>query len=395
MKLLSSPLLIAFVSSLFALSAGALESSVVINEIAWMGTTNSANDEWIELYNPTDTAVNLDNWTLKSTDDNLKINLKGTIAAKGFFLLERTDDSSVPDVAADLIYTGALNNQGTNLKLFDSNNKLIDEVDDSSGWLGGDNETKQTAERKIDASWQTSQNPGGTPKKENGVLNKIETQSIPTPTTSQVQTIIPEEKTVYPSGIVINEILPSPAGPDETNEWIEIFNQNNFSVDLSNWRIFDMVGSVKTYVFPTGTKILPENYLVLARPVSKIVLNNDADGLKLCLPDGQTIDEVVYEKAPLGKSYNRTENNDWVWSSSLTPGLKNIVETKATLVTVKETSETDKTEANGLADISQTLEPVLTENSPQSFPVILIAALTVAIFSGFIILILKNKTRKK
>lgn len=39
--------------------------------------------------------------------------------------------------------------------------------------------------------------------------------------------------TTYPSGVFINEILPNPAGADETNEWIELYNSNNFVVDLS------------------------------------------------------------------------------------------------------------------------------------------------------------------
>ena len=32
-------------------SQAANSLDVVINEVAWMGTVNSANDEWIELYN--------------------------------------------------------------------------------------------------------------------------------------------------------------------------------------------------------------------------------------------------------------------------------------------------------------------------------------------------------
>ncbi len=213
----------------------------------------------------------------------------------------------------------------------------------------------------------------------------------------QAETENPAVKTVgagfqqtYPEGIVLNEILASPAGADETNEWIEIFNQNNFSVDLSNWRIFDTVGSVKTYVFPLGTKIPAQNYLILERPVSKIVLNNEADGLKLSQPSGQAIDEVVYEKAPLGQSYNRTENNDWAWSSSLTPGSKNIVEAESTSVAPEKTPESDN---NNLAAVSQALRPIPAGNLSKSFPIVLIAASIIALTSGAIILFLKKKIK--
>jgi hypothetical protein len=37
---------------------------VVISEIAWMGTSTSANDEWIELYNNSASPVSLSGWLI-------------------------------------------------------------------------------------------------------------------------------------------------------------------------------------------------------------------------------------------------------------------------------------------------------------------------------------------
>ncbi|MCJ7786832.1 lamin tail domain-containing protein, partial [Patescibacteria group bacterium] len=141
---------------------------VGINEIAWMGTTNSANDEWVELYNNTDNSVNLDGWQLIAQDGTPKITLSGIIPANGFYLLERTNDETVPGISADLIYKGALGNNGENLKLYDSSGNLIiiDEINHQDGWPAGDNDTKQTMERST-TGWQTSENPGGTPKSKN------------------------------------------------------------------------------------------------------------------------------------------------------------------------------------------------------------------------------------
>ena len=64
-------------------------ASVVINEIAWMGTVVSSADEWIELKNNTDGEIDLTNWTLKAIDGSPEINLSGIISASGYFLLER------------------------------------------------------------------------------------------------------------------------------------------------------------------------------------------------------------------------------------------------------------------------------------------------------------------
>lgn len=167
-KILTLTFLLFFIS----LPTQANTDNIIINEIAWMGTVTSSNDEWIELYNPTDNDINIDGWTL--TWDGGNINLSGQINAKEYFLLERTDDDSVPEVAADQIYTGRLSNAGENLILKNSQSKIIDSAQFSSGWPAGDNEKKLTMERKCELgagnnanSWQNSSAEGGTPKAEN------------------------------------------------------------------------------------------------------------------------------------------------------------------------------------------------------------------------------------
>jgi len=150
--------------------------TVLINEITWMGTEISANDEWIELYNDSDQPVDLGGWILEAADSVPIINLTGTISAKGYFLLERTDDTTVPTITADQIYTGALGNTGEHLKLKDNTNNVVDDLDLTGGWPAGDNTTKQTMERTT-TGWQTSLNPGGTPKAANSTGATTEIQS--------------------------------------------------------------------------------------------------------------------------------------------------------------------------------------------------------------------------
>ncbi|MBH0230380.1 phospholipase D-like domain-containing protein [Halobacillus yeomjeoni] len=125
-------------------SHAATKHDVVINEVAWMGTTTSYNDEWIELHNPTGSTITLDGWTLNAADGSPAINLTGTIPANGYYLLERTDDSTVSGTAANLIYSGSLSNSGEILELKDAGSTLIDSVD---SWYAGDNDTKATMER--------------------------------------------------------------------------------------------------------------------------------------------------------------------------------------------------------------------------------------------------------
>ncbi|MCB0014157.1 MAG: hypothetical protein KDE34_19730, partial [Anaerolineales bacterium] len=66
----------------------------------------------------------------------------GSIPANGSFLLERTDDTTIPAVAADQIYSGALGNDGEDLVLRDNTNAIVDQVDSSLGWFSGHNEAR-------------------------------------------------------------------------------------------------------------------------------------------------------------------------------------------------------------------------------------------------------------
>ncbi len=115
----------------------ALPPDVVVSEIAWMGTTTSPGDEWIELYNNTGRPINLTGWSLNAADGAPAISLSGVISAGGYFLLERTDDDSVPGVNADLIYTGALGDDNEDLVLRDGAFTIIDRVDCGLGWFAG------------------------------------------------------------------------------------------------------------------------------------------------------------------------------------------------------------------------------------------------------------------
>jgi len=185
--------LLSFLVSLSILCAAASPGDVVINEIAWMGTQASTADEWIELYNTTEDVIDVSGWTLSAADGTPSIVLSGTVSAHAYFLLERTEDSTVSDISADQIYTGALENNPSAETLFlkDSLGKVIDTVNgNGGGWPAGNNSAKYTMERinplvsDEDANWATNDpsiartgkdadlNPvNGTPKARNSATN--------------------------------------------------------------------------------------------------------------------------------------------------------------------------------------------------------------------------------
>ena len=186
---------------------------VVINEIAWMGTAASPYDEWIELANNTNQVIDLAGWSLAATDGTPTIVLSEILPAAGFFLLERTDDDSVSDIAADLVYgtnhySWTLGNGGEHVFLKDAAGQVIDEVNADSGWFAGIASPVYCSMERVNpaasgnesANWRTNNaavsrngidaasNPiSGTPKAQNSATN---------PPTADF-TFVPEQPTTW------------------------------------------------------------------------------------------------------------------------------------------------------------------------------------------------------
>jgi PKD repeat protein len=168
---------------------------VVINEVAWMGTAASSYDEWIELYNNTDEAIDLTGWKLIQKDGpEYAIPLFGVIPPRGFFLLER-GDGSVNNIPADQVYNKAsaslLRDEGEMLLLIAPDGTIVDTVNGDGGpWPAGVKATRSTMERidplapDSDKNWCTNDGVhrnghdangdpiNGTPKARNSCTNK-------------------------------------------------------------------------------------------------------------------------------------------------------------------------------------------------------------------------------
>ena len=56
--------------------------TVVINEVAWMGTEAAARDEWIELYNNTTSTIDITGWHLIAADGSPDITFRKRILGR-------------------------------------------------------------------------------------------------------------------------------------------------------------------------------------------------------------------------------------------------------------------------------------------------------------------------
>ncbi|MBI2098787.1 MAG: lamin tail domain-containing protein, partial [Candidatus Wildermuthbacteria bacterium] len=262
-------------------------NEIIISEVAWMGGLSSAglgaSDEWIELKNLTNKPINIDGWQVVDQDESIQAVFKAgsVIPANGFYLLERTNDDSVPGVTADLIYTGALTNNDEGLRLFASDCSLIDEVLAKPNWPAGDNSSRRTMQRNEDLTWSTfgggaSSGVLGTPKRENGVA-----WASPQPQGSQSsgggssggssgggsggggssgsdnQSGVPTQ-----ADVLITEIQITGGAGKTDNDFIEIFNPTSSSVNLNGHRLVKRTktgtsdSSIKSW---TSDTIIPAN----------------------------------------------------------------------------------------------------------------------------------------
>ena len=210
----------------------------MINEIAWAGTLASAHDEWIELHNPGSQSIDLNDWVLTDGGD-INVSLSGTISSRSFYLLERTDDTTISDIGADRIYTGALRNSGEVLWLKDPTGATVDSANKSGGsWPAGDVTLHASMERigrgDTPGNWRTYAGYGGvghdaggnpiagTPRHPNSSFGPTPTSTTFTPTPIPTRIL---------GKVRINEVLIRPhydwegdgkAGTGD--EFIELYN---------------------------------------------------------------------------------------------------------------------------------------------------------------------------
>ncbi len=274
------------------------------------------NSEWVELYNNSGTAISLSGWYIEEGSEE-KTTLDGQIPVHGYFLLENPK--------------GNLNNSGDIIFLYDAAGRLVDRVTYGK-WNDGN--TSDNAPAAFDGASVARKNfeHWGSDNTNFFVTTSPSPNGPNVFTSAQAQTknnaiIAAAPVITASSSVMLNEILPNPAGPDETKEYMELSNNGETPINLFGWRLTSQ--NHKNYFFSTTSTIGAKDFLVLYRPESKIALHNTGgDFVELYDAANRLVDKVVYEdKAEDDFSYARfsVTTSVWKWTKALTPSRANIL----------------------------------------------------------------------
>jgi len=290
------------------------DDAIVISEFLPNPAGKDSKQEWIEIMNSSGADCSLYGWQV---DDQEGGSNKYTIVSHE--TIPHNEYLLLPSWKTKL----NLNNRDDSIRLFNQNDKLIDEIiyedapEDQSYALN--NETN-------DFLW--TEKP--TPLTKNVFLKPKEKLEKSTNNKNE-QTKSSKDKNKIENGTLSNqlritEIFPNPKGEDKGREWIEIFNDSDTQVKLGNWKLKT---ENKSYNFKNIT-IKEKKYLVLYSKDLGFSLKNTKGKFILSDFDNNEISSVTYDDSFEAKSFmeitnieNGELNKSWIWTEDTTPGDEN------------------------------------------------------------------------
>jgi len=295
-------------------------TTIVISEIS-MGTSASASNEFVELYNNAKTDIDVSNWTIYYKSSTGKTWTKkaslpqNTIIHSHDYLLIASELSG-----ADVKLSSGLAQTGGTVQLRDTNGTNIDMV----GWGTADTSELQaaTAAQADEVVYRQFDDQTQTMIDSDNNFSDFDISSTATPKLPPaIEIPAPDITTTYPV-ISLSELLPDPVAPqsDTSDEFIELYNPNNTEVNLSGWILKDAGGA--SYILKDKT-IPSLGYLTITSAESSLSLNNSGDSIYLYSPDNNLVDESAdYGNAKPGLSW-AVVGNSWSWTVSPTPNAAN------------------------------------------------------------------------
>lgn len=350
--------------------------SLVISQLK----ITSSNGQFVTLYNATNTALDMskfqleyfNNYDLSKATSSRLIALSGIVPPHGYFMIN--------DNAMQLCFQLTINSASLG---FSSTAGMIEvlaftqsavggsvepELQDFVGWSKTSAVGAQTVPSNTNAfllrqpvnsqnnpainnpgsgSWQTVQPDISNP------CNLVTTSLVPTSVKTGLNQLLPTSEVPATivmagedSGVVsatipssdiglmspsVSELLPNPSGTgnDTTDEFIELYNPNSQSFDLSGFSLQTGTTTTHNYVFPSGTLLTARGFKAFYSSDTKLSSSNTGGQAKLLDPFGNQISvSNIYGSAKNGVAW-AVAKGKWYWTETPTPGKANIIKEPA------------------------------------------------------------------
>ena len=125
--------------------------------------------------------------------------------------------------------------------------------------------------------------------------------------------------------IRLNEISPAPADP-----WIEIANTGSTPIDLAAWSLTDDGNTPRKFVFASGQKLSPGQFITVNATNSGVTLTTNGGALFLHDPSGNRVDALTYGWIPAGFALGRASDARWTLTTTATKAATNVTAGLAT-----------------------------------------------------------------
>ncbi len=131
---------------------------------------------------------------------------------------------------------------------------------------------------------------------------------------------------VKANGVVVNELVAqnSTGTRDEAgdyDDWIELYNNNSYPVDLSGFNLSDNTSNLTKWQFPVGSVINPFDYMIIwadEEPAegqlhANFKLSVSGESVTLSDPTLKVIDQVIFGQQQTDMAYARVPNGTGNW----------------------------------------------------------------------------------
>jgi len=339
---------------------------IVISQFRTRGP-DGADDEFVELYNPTGAAVNISGWLIRNssscgtTVQTLVTISSGVVLQPGQHFLAAASGSGSSITDADQTFSPGIADDGGLALVNPGLGTIIDQVGMCTGTYyfegnilqplagtsdqsyerkpGGNSSCYDTNNNAVDFSLISPANPHNLASPAvmcSGVALSSPTATFtitrtPTRTLTRTPTRAP---TAIPGFVVLNEFLPHPHSDwngdgsiDVGDEYIEIINLDSIPVSVYGWKLDTGANSSKTFSLPNIT-LQPRQIAFFFHSQTGISLSDGGGTVRLLKSGGYVADAFTYPVVELAdQAWCRMPDGGALWGFVCrpSPGRPNIL----------------------------------------------------------------------